>query len=273
MSAGLFLGLFASIAWGVVDVTGAVASRRIGSLRLLAGSQLVSLVALAVIVLADRSRLGADPVSGILAGLPLGVGAAAAYLCYFTALRIGPMSVVSPIVVAYGGTTVVLAVLLRGESLLPAQAMGAVLATAGVVLAGVVFDGSLRGARLVGPGVLIAVVTMLLFAAITVALAAPIVDHGWLPVVVGSRLASTMSSVVLLGVVSRARSSSRSPSSSSSSSARLDVLMEPSERLDRSTLALVVVAGVFDMVAFACMRSASRWRRRGWSASRARSGR
>ena len=45
-----------------------------------------------------------------------------------------------------------LAVLLRGESLLPAQAMGAVLATVGVVLAGVVFDGSLRGARLVGPG-------------------------------------------------------------------------------------------------------------------------
>ena len=89
MSPGLLLGLLASISWGVVDVTGAVASRRIGSLRLLAGSQLVSLVALAVIVLADRSRLGADPAAGILAGLPLGVGAAVAYLCYFTALGSG----------------------------------------------------------------------------------------------------------------------------------------------------------------------------------------
>lgn len=244
MSPGLALGLLASLAWGMVDVMGAVASRRIGSLRVLAGSQLVSLVVLAVIVLADRSRLGDDPAAGILAGLPLGIGAAAAYLCYFTALRIGPLSVVSPVVVAYGGTTVILAVLLRGESLLPVQAAGAVLATVGVVLAGVVFDrGSLRGARLVGPGVLIAVVTMLLFAVITVALAAPIVDHGWLPVVLGSRLASTVSAVLLLAVVSRARSIS--------SSTRLDVLMEPSDRLDRSTLGLVAAAGVFDIIAFA----------------------
>jgi drug/metabolite transporter (DMT)-like permease len=243
MSPGLALGLLASLAWGMVDVMGAVASRRIGSLRVLAGSQLVSLVVLAVIVLADRSRLGDDPAAGILAGLPLGIGAAAAYLCYFTALRIGPLSVVSPVVVAYGGTTVVLAVLLRGESLVAIQVVGAVLATVGVVLAGVVFDtGSLRGARLVGPGVLIAIVTMLLFAVVTVALAAPIVDHGWLPVVLGSRLASTMSAVLLLGVVSRARSAS---------STRFDVLMEPSDRLDRSTLGLVAVAGVFDMLAFA----------------------
>ena len=81
---------------------------------------------------------------------------------------------VSPVIVAYGGTTVVLAVLLRGETLLPAQVVGAVLATAGVVLAAIVFDGgSMRGARLVGPGVAVAIVTMLLFATLTVALAAP----------------------------------------------------------------------------------------------------
>jgi drug/metabolite transporter (DMT)-like permease len=228
---------------------GAVGSRRIGSLRLLVGSQLASLVVLALIVLADRSRLGDDPAAGFLAGLPLGVAAALAYLCYFTALRIGPLTVVSPVIVAYGGTTVILAVLLRGESLLPAQAAGAVLATVGVVLAGVVFDGgSVRGARIVGPGVAIAVVTMLLFAAVTVALAAPIVEHGWLPVVLGSRLANAASAVVLLLVVSWMRSSAAS--SSTSRPARFDVLMEPSQRIDRSTLALVVMCGVFDIVAF-----------------------
>ncbi len=153
MSAGLALGLIASLAWGLVDITGALASRRMGSLRVLAGSQVVSLIALIGIVLVERSRLGDDAVAGVLAGLPLGVGAALAYLCYFTALRIGPLSVVSPVIVAYGGTTVLLAVLLRGETLLPAQVLGAVLATAGVVLAAIVFDGgSMRGARLVGPG-------------------------------------------------------------------------------------------------------------------------
>jgi drug/metabolite transporter (DMT)-like permease len=239
MSAGLALGLLASLAWGLVDIAGALASRRLGSLRVLAGSQIVSLIALLGIVIAARSSLGEDPVTGVLAGLPLGVAAALAYLCYFTALRIGPLSVVSPVIVAYGGTTVVLAVLLRGETLLPAQALGAVLATAGVVLAGIVFDGgSLRGARLVGPGVLIAIVTMLLFATVTVALAAPIQDHGWLPVVLGSRLANAASAVLLLVIVSRSRSR------------RFAVLTEPGERVDRDSLGLVVVAGLFDIVAF-----------------------
>ena len=45
---GLALGLFASLAWGLVDISGALASRRLGSLRVLAGSQIVSLIALVV---------------------------------------------------------------------------------------------------------------------------------------------------------------------------------------------------------------------------------
>ena len=50
-------------------------------------------------------------------GFPLGILAAGAYLAYFTALRLGPVSIVSPVIMAYGGATVVLAVLLRGEVL------------------------------------------------------------------------------------------------------------------------------------------------------------
>lgn len=239
MSAGLALGLLASLAWGMVDVTAALAGRRLGSLRVLAGTQVVSLAVLAVIVVASPG-LGDDARAGVLAGLPLGVGAAAAYLCYFTALRIGPLSVVSPVIIAYGGTTVLLSVLLRGETLLPQQVLGAVLATAGVVLACVVFEsGSLRGARIVGLGVAFALVTMVLFAVVTVGLAAPIEDHGWLPVIVGSRLANTGVALLLLVLVRR------------SSSQRLDVLTQPAEPFDRTSLGLVVVAGMFDIVAFA----------------------
>ena len=239
MSAGLALGLLASLAWGVVDVTAALAGRRLGSLRVFAGAQVVSLATLALIVDASGG-LGPDPLAGVLAGLPWGVGAAAAYLCYFTALRLGPLTVVSPVIVAYGGTTVLLAVVLRGETLLPAQALGAALATAGVVLACVVFDGgSMGGARIVGLGVVFALATMGLFAVVTVGLAAPIEDHGWLPVVVGSRLANTGVALLLLTVVRR------------SSSRRLDVLTQPAGPLDRTSLGLVIVAGVFDIAAFA----------------------
>ena len=80
---------------------------------------------------------------------------------------------------------------------------------------------------------------MLLFAVVTVALAAPIEDHGWLPVVVGSRLANTGVALLLLVVARR------------STSSRVDVLMEPSEPFDRVSLGLVIVTGVFDIAAFA----------------------
>ncbi len=53
--------------------------------------------------------------SFVLAAL-LGFIGAGAYLAYFTGLRIGPISVVSGVVAAYGGLTVVLSVVFRGET-------------------------------------------------------------------------------------------------------------------------------------------------------------
>src|SRR5829696_5209048 len=167
MPSGLGLGLLASLAWGMTDLSGALAARRVGSVGVLAGTQLTSLAIL----------LGIAVVNGQL---------------------LGPISVVSPVVAAYGGLTVVLAVVFRGESLAPVQALGAAIATAGIVLTGLVLGGSIRDTRIVGPGVLVALVTMVLFAVLTVALAAPIKQHGWLPVMLGSRLTNTLVGVALL---------------------------------------------------------------------------
>ena len=75
-----------------------------------------------IFVALDPARLGADAIAGITAGLPMGLLAGVAYIAYFAALKLGPLAVVSPIIIAYGGLTVILAVLLRGETLLPAQA-------------------------------------------------------------------------------------------------------------------------------------------------------
>ncbi len=239
MPTGLALGLFASFAWGIVDVTAAVSTRLIGSLRVLVGAQLVSLAALALIAFAQPELLGAAPIEGIVAGFPLGILAAAAYLAYFTALRIGPVSIVSPVIMAYGGATVILAVLVRGETLSTQQAAGAILATAGVVLAGVTFEaGALRGMRVVGPGVVAAVLTLVGFAVLTVGLASPIRDHGWLPVVIGSRIGNNVGSLALLAVALV------------SGSRRFQPLLEPSGGWSRTALALVVACGAFDIAAF-----------------------
>jgi transporter family protein len=161
------------------------------------------------------------------------------YLAYFTALRIGPVSIVSPVVVAYGGMTVVLAVLFRGETLTPAQAAGAVIATAGVVLAAITFDlRTLRGARIAGAGVAIAVFTLVGFAVMTVALAGPIREHGWLPVIVGSRIGNTAGALAILAFGLGAGAS------------RLRPLMIPWRGWSRVAVVAVVCSGLFDVTGF-----------------------
>jgi drug/metabolite transporter (DMT)-like permease len=236
MPIGLVLGLLASLAWGVTDLAGALAARRLGSVGVLAGTQITSLAILVAIALANTSLLSESALPGFATGLGLGVVAAVAYLSFYTALRIGPISVVSPVVAAYGGLTVVLAVIFRGESLGPVQALGALIATTGIVLTGLVLDG--RATRLVGRGVGIALITMVLFAVLTIALAAPIQEHGWLPVMLGSRLTNTLIGVLLLAAALR------------SPDGRLGTLLGPPGGLDRRAVALVLVAGVGDLLGF-----------------------
>ena len=239
MSLGLLLGLVAAAGWGVVDVAGALASRQIGSLRVQVGLLLASMVALVVFVLLRPDLLGADWAIGMLAGIPIGIFAAAGYISYMTALRLGPISVVSPVAVSYGGLSVVLAVVLRGESLTVLQALGAVLATGGVVLTAVVIDRrSLRSARIVGPGVVFALATVVVFGFLGVLLAGPIRDHGWLPVMIGSRLGNTGAGVVLLAIALATRSRWFEP------------LLAPGYALTRRVLVLLVMAGTLDVVAF-----------------------
>ena len=238
MPSGLGFGLLASLAWGVTDLTGALAARRVGSAGVLAGAQLTSLAVLVVIAAANRTLLDAGTLPGVAMGLVLGIFAAVAYLAFYAALRIGPISVVSPVVAAYGGLTVVLAVIFRGESLAPVQALGAAVATLGIVLTGLVLGGSLRETRIVGPGVLVALVTMALFAILTVALAGPIKEYGWLPVMLGSRVSNTGVGVLLL-VLALARRDGP-----------LGALLGPRGGFGRRALVLVLVAGVCDLLGF-----------------------
>lgn len=236
---GLLLGLTAALAWGLTDTIATVASRRVGSLRTSAGTQLTSLVVLVVLAVAAGAALPSDP-AVVVVSLACGALAAIAYLAFFTALRHGPISVVSPVVSTYGGLTVVLSVLLLGEALGPLQALGVGVATAGVVLASVAFDVGLRSARPVGPGVAYAIGALVMFAVVTVALSGPIRAAGWLPAIVLARVGNTGSVWLMLGLSRRAR-----PAPAASARSR---------PLDRRSLGLVVAVGLLDvgaLIAFA----------------------
>ncbi len=204
MPLGLDYGLIAALCWGTTDVMATIGGRRFGSLRVVAIAQVTSLVIVLAVGIGLRVRFPSDPAI-LLASAGLGVVAAGAYLSFFTALRIGPLAVVSPVVAAYGGLTVVLSVVLRGESLTAVQAVGAALATLGVILTGIVFEGGWRGTRIVGRGVLFSVAAMLLFAVLTVGMASPIQAAGWLPVLVISRVANAATIWTILAVVTLAK--------------------------------------------------------------------
>jgi len=197
MPFGLIAGLGAALAWGTMDVGSALAGRRLGSLIVTAGGQATSAVLLVVALVVSGTSLPSDPGVAVLAAV-LGIAGAGAYLAYFTGLRIGPIAVVSGMVAAYGGLTVVLAVIVRGESLTLLQALGAALATAGVVMTGVAFEGGWRKTRFAGPGVAFAVVALVLFSIMTIGLATAIDRAGWLEVIALSRI---VNAALTLGVL------------------------------------------------------------------------
>jgi drug/metabolite transporter (DMT)-like permease len=232
---GLLFGLTAAAAWGLADTVATVASRRIGSLRATAGTQLTSVAVLATLMLVSGTALPAEP-AVVALSLACGAVAAVAYLAFFTALRHGPISVVSPVVSTYGGLTVVLSVLLLGESLAPGQVLGVAVATGGVVLASVSFRGGLRGARPVGQGVAYAIVALVAFAALTVVMSGPIRAVGWLPVLLLARIANAGSVWTILGV-----SRLRRPAGPVSAGTR---------SVDRRAIGLVIVVGLLDIGAF-----------------------
>ncbi len=230
--AGVVLGLTAAVMWGTTDVTAMMGSRRVGSLVAVAGAQLVSVVVLALLAVATGSRLPSDPAI-VARSMACGMISAVAYLAFFTALRRGPITVVSPVVSTYGGLTVVLSILLLGETLAPGQVLGVVVATAGVVLASVVFDGGLRGARPVGSGVAYAIVALIAFATATIGMSGPIRAVGWLPVVLLARIANASTVWLVLGVSRRGRRGDQ---------------VAATRPLDRRAVGLVLAVGLLDVI-------------------------
>jgi transporter family protein len=208
MPFGLLTGLAAALSWGTLDVITALASRVIGSLRVTAGMQSVSAVIFVALALITGTQLPTEPGSFAIAAL-LGFIGAGAYLAYFTGLQFGPISVVSGVVAAFGGLTVVLSVVFRGESLTTLQAAGATIATIGVVLTGIAFEGGWRATRFAGPGVVFSIIALVLFSLMTMVTDIALETMEWLQVYSLARGVNAATSIVVLVLLAR-RTSGRS---------------------------------------------------------------
>ena len=186
-----------------------------------------------------------------------------AYLSYFTGLQIGPIAVVSGMVAAFGGLTVVLSVVLRGEIVEPAPGGR-----------GDDRDGRraadrrrvrrrLRATRFAGPGVIFAVVALVLFALMAITTDIALETMGWIQILLVARVVNAVDrdlAVVVLAPTrgsalgQRRRRTARSGSTDGSSARSSSPASSTSSGSSRS-------------------RSASRPRRPGWSAWPRRSAR
>jgi drug/metabolite transporter (DMT)-like permease len=242
MPIGLLTGLGAALAWGTLDLFSAIAGRRVGSLRVTTGIQLVGAAFVIILALAWSTPFPTDP-RVIVGGALVGLAGAGAYLAYFTGLRIGPISVVSGVVAAYGGLTVVLAVIIRGETLTSTQALGAALATLGVILTGIHFDGGWRRTRFASPGVVFAVVALVLFATMSIASDIVIDYADWLQVLLVSRTTNTILTVLILALaVTVARRLARPVLIGENGVEEPGALREP------RVLGLIALAGLLDVL-------------------------
>jgi len=131
---GIALGLGAALSWGLADYFASLASRAVGASRVVLGFRLVAIIPLGVLVVATDAlahvRAGQLPLFALL-----GVVGWLSYLSFYGALAIGPISVLSPIVSGYAAVTVVLAVVISGESLSGGEAVAAAITILGAVVA------------------------------------------------------------------------------------------------------------------------------------------
>ena len=136
-----------------------------------------------------------------------------AYLCLVNALRLGPISVVSPVFAGTGAATVVFAVLITGDQPALQEWIGVAAAASGailVALSGTAVRGAGAGAPRVaiGPGPLFALAAVLGYSISIILLQGPIRDVGWLPTLVVWRAGNLLDR---LGRVPRRPASTRSP--------------------------------------------------------------
>ena len=201
---GVLFGLGAAVTWGSADYVAASVGRRIGSHRVVLGFHVVATALLALLVLGSGSLngvTGADVAFFVLVGAVGWLG----YACFYRALAIGPISVLSPIVSGYAMVTLLLAIILLDERLGLAAGCAVVVSLVGIVLASSglrhiwkAWRGTGSGLqseplqRLNAHGLLFALAALFLIGAFVLGVSVKADDLGWLVPIFLARLFSTI---------------------------------------------------------------------------------
>jgi len=224
----VILGLAGALAYGFADFLGGLASRRVPPIVVTAWVALIGLVPL---LLGLAVLGGTFSASALLWGTIAGLSGSVGVLMLYTALAVGPMSVLSPFTSVIAAVLpVAIGVVFLGSRLSGLGVAAIIVAIVAVVLVGIVKDSS--GARLTGRGLITAALAGCGFGGLILAYAATSPEDGIAPLV----LARVVQSVVMwagVGVWWLRTERTRMPPTSA-------------VRLPRGTWRLIAVGGVLD---------------------------
>jgi drug/metabolite transporter (DMT)-like permease len=187
----VIFGLAAALGWGCSDLLAAIGSRRMGSRATVMVAQIVGLLCFGLLWLVTTPEWGV-PARDVAILLGSGCFAGIAYFTAYRGLELGPVALVSPIASAFAAVTVLLAVVVLGESLGPILLSGVVLTIVGVVLASTDlrrFEVEAKRHRRGLPYAFAAMVGFGVAAFVSGSLAK---NYGWLPPVALSRVGSVI---------------------------------------------------------------------------------
>jgi uncharacterized membrane protein len=197
----ILLGLSGALAYGFADFLGGLASRSIRPIVATAWAALIGLVPLVVGLAVLGGQFTAN---ALLWGAVAGVSGSVGVLMLYTALAVGPMSVLSPVTsVVSVIVPVSIGLLFAGSRLSALGAAAMIVAVIAVALVGAVKDPS--GARLTGRGLLTAGIAGCGFGGLVLAYAATSPDEGLAPLVVARVVQATVMWIGVAVVIGRER--------------------------------------------------------------------
>ncbi|PAZ13088.1 hypothetical protein CLM62_26710 [Streptomyces sp. SA15] len=155
-----FFALATSLLWGLADFGGGLLTRRTPALTVVVVSQTIATAVLGVIVVATGAWSEAGP--RLWFAVAAGLAGPVAMICFYKALALGPMGVVSPLATLSVAVPVGVGLFL-GERPGLVQVAGIAVAVAGVVLAG---GPQLRGAPVQRRAIVLTLVSAVGFGAV-----------------------------------------------------------------------------------------------------------
>lgn len=184
----ILFALISYLGWGSGDIFGTIATRKLGPYSVSLWSNIIWLIILAPIGVLTINELSSRSIFSLVFSFLLGIiGSVIAFIAFYEALRIGPVSLVGTIVGSFAALTVILSIVFLGEKITIEQSISILIIFLGVILSSLNFAELMKRKFVLGRGTVLALVAMICWGVYWALIKIPVKEIGWFwPLYIGS---------------------------------------------------------------------------------------